>query len=201
VTATLQRRLQPSGSDRSFGALVAQTGAQVRALVDRLAAGDLHTFAWQEAMLETLAAAHAQAGYRGRVRAGDTAPFDRDDERFGYLAAQEESAYLWSFRQDIENGRYGVEEPNTDAIHRRAALYVARIAGTANEALVLTAGDEEVWTWRTDPGENCPDCLRLEAHSPYRGTPPTTPRRGDTACLGHCHCRLQSSRGVETFAP
>jgi hypothetical protein len=201
TAAPLQRRLQPSATDTAFRTLVVATEGQVRALVDRLTAGDLTPDEWQQRMLGTLAEAHAQAGYRGRLRAGDHAPYDRDDVRFGALVAQEEAQFLWGFTREIEAGKYGIDEPDVEAIARRAGLYAKRIAGTANEALALVAGGDGVtWVWRTAPGETCPDCLRLEAHSPYRQLP-TTPRAGDTACLSNCHCVAYSSSGLETFSP
>lgn len=196
----LQRRLLPGTTTQAFRAVVADAESDVRALVGRLTAGELSPDAWQAAMTETLAQAHAEAAYRGRVRAGDHAPFERDDERFGYLVAQEEQQYLWRFRQDIEAGRYGVEEPDTAAIVRRVLLYTQRLYGTANEALALTADDEDVWHWEAEP-DPCPDCSRLAAHSPYRGMPPTMPGQCETKCLVNCRCVVYSTSGLRGFEP
>jgi hypothetical protein len=201
AAAPLQRRLQPSATDTAFRVFISDVSRGIQYLVDRLTAGELTPDEWEQKMLNQLTAAHAQAGYRGRLRAGDHAPYDRDDTRFGYLVAQEEAGFLHGFRVDIESGRYGVDEPDTEAIARRASLYAQRIYGTANEALALVAGGDDVtWEWKTSPGETCPDCLRLEAHSPYRQLP-TTPRAGDTICISNCKCSVQSSSGLETFAP
>lgn len=203
TAAPLTRRLRPSATDRAFRALIAQAGQDVRALVDRLVSGELDTSAWAGAMEETLAHAHAEAGYRGRLRAGDLAPFDRDDERFGALVAQEESAYLWRFRQDLEADKFGIDEPETEKIQRRALLYVARLYGTANEALALAAGGDEEWVWvlgETDA--TCTDCMRLATGSPYRaGALPTYPRSGTTRCLGNCKCEIRTASGLHGFAP
>lgn len=199
MTATLQRRLQPSSTTQAFRTLVAQASADVRALVGRLVDGDLTPFEWADAMQETLAVAHAQAGYRGRLRAGDTAPYDRDDTRFGALVAQEEARFLWRFRGDIERGRYGVDEPNEEAIARRAAMYTAKLWATANEAWALTL-DEPLW-WRLgDAEENCRGCVRLAEHSPYApGTLNVWPKSGATECLLGCHCWIETRGGERGF--
>lgn len=196
---TLTRRLQPSATDRAFRAVVADAGKDVRALVSLLVAGDLTPAEWHDQMLEALAQAHAEAGYRGRVRAGDTAPFERDDIRFGQLVAQEEQRFLDGFRRDLEAGRYA---DSPDAIGRRADLYVQRLYGTANEALALTVGgDGERWHWVRGKDDSCRSCIRLEENSPYNGLPPTLPRMGRTECLSACGCRAFSDSGLETFAP
>lgn len=202
MTATLDRRLQLKPTDTAFRTLVAATEGRVRALVDRLVAGDLDTAAWQDRMLETLAEAHAQAGYRGRLRAGDTAPYDRDDTRFGALVADEEARFLWRFRRDIEGGRYGADEPETEAIARRALFYVSRLYGTANEALALTA-DEPIW-WRLGEPESshCRSCPRLAENSPYPpGQLPTVPRGNQTTCKQNCLCWLETASGLIGFTP
>lgn len=201
MTATLQRRLRPSATDTAFRSLVAEAGKDVRALVDALTAGDLTPAEWHDQMLETLAGAHAEAGYRGRLRAGDTAPYDRDDVRFGQLVAWEEQPYLDGFRRDLESGKYAEGDAGRLAITRRALMYVNRLYGTANEAVVLVAGDEELWHWRRGKTDSCSACVRLEENSPYRGHPPTTPRSGATPCLSSCGCTCTSSSGLETFAP
>lgn len=201
VAAPLQRRLRPSATDTAFRSLVAEARQDVRALATALVSGDLTPAQWSDQMLETLVQAHAEAGYRGRLRAGDLAPYDRDDLRFGQLVAQEQMAWLWKFQRDLEGGRYGTGEPDAAAIQRRAQLYVTRLYGTANEALALVAGDDEEWVWSLGVGDTCSGCIRLAQNSPYRGRPPTMPKMGQTPCLANCLCSCQASSGLETFAP
>lgn len=199
--ALVARRLQPSATDRAFRTVVAEAGQDVRALVDLLTAGELSPAEWHDQMLATLAEAHAEAGYRGRVRAGDTAPYDRDDQRFGWLVAQEEARYLDGFRRALEAGRYESEAgTNEAAILRRANLYVQRLYGTANEALALVAEGER-WHWERGKEDSCRSCIRLEENSPYIGLPPTLPRMGKTECLNACGCRCFTDSGLETFVP
>src|SRR5438552_3594131 len=139
MIALLERRLRPTTA-APFRALLADVGGDVRETTAALAGGKIGVDEWHGIVLETLAEAHAQAGYLGRVRAGDTAPFDADDARFGQLVAQEEMPFLDGFRDDIAAGRYTGEEGTLDAgqVERRAQMYVARLYGTANEALGLT---------------------------------------------------------------
>lgn len=201
VAAPLTRRLRPSSTGTAFRQLIAEAGQDVRALVASLVAGDLTPAEWSDQMLESLASAHAEAGYRGRLRAGDHAAYDRDDVRFGQLVAQEEMQYLWRFAREIEAGRYGTEEVDAAAVLRRAMLYVARLYGTANEALVLVAGDDETWIWELGAGDTCAGCVRLAQNSPYRGRPPTMPKMGQTPCLSNCLCRAFTTSGLEAFQP
>lgn len=197
----LQRRLRPSATDAAFRALIAEAGQDVRALVSALVSGDLTPAEWSDQMLETLAHAHAEAGYRGRLRAGDLAPYDRDDLRFGQLVAQEQMAWLWKFQRDLEGGRYGTGEPDAAAIQRRAAMYVTRLYGTANEAWGLTV-NEPLW-WRLgDSEESCRSCPRLAEGSPYApGALRVWPKSGATECNINCKCRVTTADGRECFGP
>jgi hypothetical protein len=157
---------------------------------------------WHTATLDALARHHADAGYHGRVRAGDTAPVDADDRAFGRLVAQEEMPFLDAFRRDVEGGRYTREDGILDreAIARRASMYAARLYGTANEALVLVA--DEAIEWRLGETDHCRSCLRLAANSPYpAGTLPTVPRGGKTECVTNCGCEIRTASGLAGFAP
>jgi hypothetical protein len=202
MTALLERRLRPATA-APFRQLLADVGADLRETTASMASGQIGVEEWGGIVLETLAHGHAQAAYLGRVRAGDGAPFDQDDERFGALVAQEEQPFLQGFAADLAAGRYQGEDGGFDhaAAGKRLALYVARLHGTANEALALTAGDEEAWTWTRGKKDSCASCVTLEANSPYSGLPPTLPRMGQTECLSNCGCRCVSSSGLETFSP
>lgn len=192
----------PPPSDAAFRRLVHRADRELRGHVAALATGDLTPEEWHGRMLATLAEAHAQAGYQGRLRAGDTAPFDADDRRFGQLVAQEELSFLDAFRRDLEGGRYMGEDGALDeaAVVRRTEMYAARLHGTANEALALVA-DEEI-AWVLGDTDHCRSCLRLAENSPYRaGMLPTVPRGGRTICLVACGCRIETASGLVGFAP
>lgn len=197
------RRLRPATA-APFRALIAHVGEDLREITAALASRTISTPEWGGLMLEALAHGHAEAGYLGRVRAGDTAPFDLDDRRFGALVAQEEAPYLNAFEQDLLGGKYTQEDGTLDVerIQRRAALYVARIYGTANEALSLTI-DEPIW-WRLGEPEtsHCRECPALAAGSPYApGTLPTVPLGNATSCLSQCLCWLETASGLIGFHP
>lgn len=197
----LTRRLRPATA-APFRQLIADAGQDIRETTAALAAGKIGPDEWHGILLETLAEAHAQAGYLGRLRAGDRAPFDEDDSRFGMLVAQEEMPFLDGFRDELAAGRYRDEDGALDAgkMERRAQLYVQRLMGTANEALALVAGDREEWIWEAEP-DPCPDCARLAAHSPYPGAPPTMPGECATRCLTNCRCIAYTASGLRGFAP
>jgi hypothetical protein len=202
VSPDLQRRLRESVTDTAFHRFVAETTADVEEITAHLAGGKIGVEEWSGIMLDTLAEAHAQAGFLGRQRAGDRAPFDTDDTRFGQLVAQEEWPFLSGFAHDIATGRYTGEDGTLDveAIRRRAGLYVARVFGTANEALLLTSG-EKVW-WILGDKDHCSGCLRLAAGSPYGpGELKVAPRSGATQCLSQCGCVCRTDSGLETFNP
>lgn len=202
MTATLQRRLRQPVTDAAFARFVADASADVREIVKSLASGKISVPEWGGVMLDALAEAHAQAAFLGRQRAGDLAPFDRDDQRFGQLVAQEEWPFLQGFERDLMAGRYTSAEGGLDvaAVGRRANLYVARTWGTANEALALTA-DEPIW-WRLGDADHCRSCVALADGSPYRpGALPTVPRGGKTECLVSCACSLVTASGLRGFAP
>jgi hypothetical protein len=203
VTATHTRRLRPSVTDAAFHRFVGEVQGDVRETIEHLARGRIRVEEWADIMLDTLAEAHAQAGYLGRQRAGDRAPFDQDDTRFGQLVAQEEWPYLSGFAHDIATGRYTGEDGLLEMadVQRRANLYVARTYGTANEALALTAGGDEVWHWKRGKHDSCSACVRLEENSPYQGPPPTLPRMNQTPCLQNCGCVAYTASGLHGFAP
>lgn len=183
-------------TDRQFRRFVAGVEGKLTSLVDQLAAGRITPEQWGGRMLVTLADAHAMAGYHGRQRAGDTAPFDHDDARFGNLVAQEEQAPLWAFERDVAAGRYADADGSLDAeaVTRRATLYTGRLYGTGNEALSLVDGSR-FW-WRLNEEGACPRCERMAAGSPYApGTiaPPPSPHPG-------CRCTIETEGGLAGFA-
>lgn len=191
----------PPPTDADFRRLIHRTDRELRGLARDLAERRISVPEWGGRMLGTLAEAHARAGFHGRQRAGDRAPFDTDDTRFGNLAAQEEQHFLHSFEQDLLAGRYRTEAGDLDveAVTRRGEAYLRGLYATANEAMAWTDGGR-IW-WRLGPtDQNCVDCVELAEHSPY--TParlPTVPGAAKTICNVGCACFLETESGLTGF--
>lgn len=191
-------------TDAQFRRLVYATDRTLRGLARELASDTIMVSEWQHRMLTTLAEAHAQAGYHGRQRAGDLAPFDADDARFGNLAAQEELPFLQAFAYDVMGERYRDESGKLDAerVTQRAEMYLSRLYGTANEALALVDGGLIYWVLGEPETNHCTDCPELARNSPYfPGQLPTVPRGNQTICLGGCLCSLRTESGLVGFQP
>lgn len=156
---------------------------------------------WGLRVVTVLEDAHARAAYLGRFRAGDTNPPDEDDREFARRVIRDEDGFLARFEDDLRAGRYTNPDGTlkTDAIAARTKLYLNRVWGTANEAWALaTIGPIR---WEIDStAENCEDCLRHAANSPYYwNTLPAAPRDGSTQCLTGCRCLLINSTGSTSF--
>lgn len=170
------------------------------ALAGKYAGGDLTPDEFGDRVAALLEDAHAYSVMLGRHLAGDDAPAEADDRKFGELVVDGEAEYLARFVKDLDGGRYRDEEGNEDegAIGRRASLYASRMVGTGNEAFALTS-DEGGWEWRLGGAElHCGECPDLAAGSPYE-TPPAYPGANSTPCLSNCLCSLVRSDGVEGF--
>jgi hypothetical protein len=194
------RRESPSQSD--LDQMLSGKQAEVRDLVFRHVAGILDQDGFSDEFRRVLIRGHAQAGYLGRRRAGDLAPYDADDTEFGRMVAAEQQEFLAGFVADLAGGRYEGEHgrPQAEPILRRAALYVERMRGSANEAFRLASW--EPLTWQLGGAdESCEDCLRLAAASPYpSGELRQSPGDGSTRCITRCLCRLLRGDGVTAFA-
>jgi hypothetical protein len=176
--------------------------AQVRQAVQDYA----HTnneLAFGGSMLAALEQGHTRAALIGRRRAGDLAPLDADDKRFGSLQAREDMRYLRNFLEDLSIGKYVRDDGslNTGRIERRALLYPQGMTGTANETFVLASNPETLWTWKLGPvTAHCEDCPSFAAGSPYRSAElPAYPGDGSTACLFNCGCELFRDDGLTGF--
>jgi hypothetical protein len=165
------------------------------------------------AMIEVLTFEHERAASVGRRRMGDEHIFSDDDRDLADRVMEGERVFVDAFMADIAAGRYWdvkLERIDFAGIYKRAQMYLARLAGTANEAYVKASGDGETWTWILDPkaehcesesGE-CLDCPGLAAGSPYTSeTLPTFPGAGDTKCLLGCRCAIVRSDGRAGFKP
>ena len=165
------------------------------------------------AMIDVLSDAHRDAAAVGRRRTADEHIATDDDRVLADRVIEGERSFVNAFMDDIRSGRYwdaAEERIVFAAIFVRALLYLARLAGTANEAYVKASGDGETWTWILDPeaehcesesGE-CLDCPTLAAGGPYTAeTLPTYPGAGDTECLLGCRCAIVRSDGRSGFKP
>jgi hypothetical protein len=175
--------------------------AEVKDLVFRYVAGIVDDSGFADEARRVLIRGHAQAGYLGRRRAGDHAPYDQDDTEFGRMIAEEQQEFLQGFVEDLSTGRYDGEDgrPMAEPILRRAQLYVERMRGSANEAFRLASW--EPMSWRLGASDHCADCLGLAAGSPYEdGELRQVPRDASTLCQLNCACELARSDGVTAFA-
>jgi hypothetical protein len=195
------RRESPSQSD--LDQVLSGKQAEVRDLVFRHVAGILDQDGFSDEFRRVLIRGHAQAGYLGRRRAGDHAPYDQDDTEFGRMIAAEQQEFLAGFVEDLAGGRYEGEDgrPQAEPILRRAVLYVERMRGSANEAFRLASLPEEQIEWRLGGSDHCDSCLGMAAGSPYTvETLRSAPRDGSQICLMNCRCGLIRDDGVTAFA-
>lgn len=153
---------------------------------------------WVDEFNAALLDGHAEAWTMGRQLGGDLAPRGYDDTLMGRAKADLENEWLQQFMADIEDGRYTKEDGSLDldAIDRRSKLYVRKMRGTSNEALVETSDPEVEWNWVLGPTDHCADCPQYAALSPYtRDTAMAHPGDGGSDCLGNCTCRWVRADG------
>src|SRR5438128_1209414 len=98
---------------------------EVKDIVYRYVAGILPEADFSREMRQVLIRGHAMAGYLGRRRAGDFAPYDEDDTTFGQMIADEQVPFLTGFQADLQSNRYEAEDgrPMALPILRRAQMY------------------------------------------------------------------------------
>lgn len=93
--------------------------------------------------------------------------------------------YLDGFLSDID-----ADEGKMD-YGQRLDMYVEKVDSVYWSGAVKSLDDDTEIYWNTMPGESCEDCIELEEGGPYSPEElPTTPRAGDTACIGNCNCIL-----------
>jgi hypothetical protein len=176
---------------------------EVKDAVFRHVAGLLPPEEFGRELRQILLRGHAMAGYLGRRRAGDMAPYDQDDTTFGQMLTAEQQPFLDGFVADLDADRYEGEDgrPMALPILRRAEMYVDRMRGSANEAFVLASGPTALYWWRLGDAEACPDCPRMEAGNPWNaGTlAGRFPASGWSACGVNCRCSLWRDDGVSGF--
>lgn len=168
--------------------------------------GDLSPREWADAIKELLNDGHASAWVLGRQRAGDLSAPTEADELVGIGYADGQADFLLAFMEDIENGRYTMDDGtlNMTAIQNRMNLYVQNIRGTSGASFVANSPDDDEFTWELGGAEDhCDDCPELNSLNPWTQSELYAfPGDGNTACLGNCLCRLvRQSDGRSSFAP
>lgn len=170
---------------------------QTKRLTKKLVDGTVSPEEWADLFDGVLLEGHSNAWYIGRVLGGSAGEFNDDDLNVGRGFKDVEADYLAGFLDDIQNGRYTLEDGTLSdrQILARARLYVGKMRGTINEAWVYASPDESEWFWRLGGNElHCADCPHLAEIliGVLKSELFTKPGAGDTPCLGHCLCFLES---------
>jgi hypothetical protein len=193
-------RTRPTQADLDL--MLSGKRGEVKDLVFRHVAGLLPPDEFGRELHAILLRGHATAGYLGRKRAGDMAPYDADDTEFGKMIAAEQQPFLDGFVADLEGSRYEGEDGRQMAlpILRRAEMYVDRMRGSANEAFVLASGPRELFWWKRHSSESCPGCEAIAAGNPYNAsTLPAFPADASQPCRTNCRCRLERGDGITSL--
>lgn len=193
---------RPSQAD--FNAAMSKRMGNIHRAFDDFTAGKITDTELFDRMDSELFAGHAEAWALGRRRATGKGPkgVTVADRLMAVAAKDEEQEWLQAFQDDVKSGRYQREDGTwmDGAMKTRAGLYVGKMRGTSNVSLVEHSPDDVEWAWVLLPENNCQDCPRIAARSPYtKATLFTHPGNGDTECLGNCKCFLKRTDGVEGF--
>jgi hypothetical protein len=200
------RKELPSGFEvpKSLGPVFRRMSATMKALAERVMAGDLDAQGFADAAYDVLADEHSRAWYLGRVRAGSKIPMSDADLQAGRIAADIDSEYLARWRDDILNGRYfDGEEWNQGAMLTRANAYALKLRGTANESFVTDPESAPFsFNWKLGNSEHCQDCIDFASLSPWQADElPSFPGDCSTVCKMGCNCTLIRSDGRQGFEP
>jgi hypothetical protein len=177
-------------------------GPQVASSIRRVAIEPLtYLGGVSDELLAKLIDAHAHAWYLGRVRAGDTAPFNATDVQMGRAIAFGQLPYLSNFLSKAASGGYLDTDGNVKiaAIEQRANLYSSRLFGSANASWVNTLPEATVFTWHTTALENCSQCASYNGLKYTRATLPGVPGDGHTDCNTKCRCYLTTETDAVSF--
>lgn len=174
-------------------------------LIDRLGKGRITASDFADDFYTLLYGAHSEAWAIGRQVGGDRAKLNEDDQLLGLEIADNETEYLNSFINDIEDGRYTDADGNLKigAVKQRANLYLGKLRGTANEAFVSASDPDDQFDWRMSAIEHCDDCPRFASLSPFNADELYAyPGSGDTECMTNCKCYLvRKSDGKSSIKP
>lgn len=125
----------------------------------------------------------------------------KEDHSWLKTAADEEISYMKGFLRDVNRGlspseedkqkeREGLREPTRKMPRsKRVEMYARALDGVYAAGQVRGAPDNVIIYWLFGDAEHCPECIYLEANSPFtKQSLPTTPRAGSTRCLTNCKC-------------
>ena len=149
---------------------------------------------------------HGEAYSIGMTAGGGAASKAQMDE-VGRAMADVESQYLQGLADAIENGDYDDENgdfnPDAPGLINRTGLYGGKVSSSATSGFVDASPDSMTFDWQLGGDEDhCPDCPELAAAGSFtKSELITTPRAGDTQCLGNCQCSLVRSDGQKGFGP
>jgi len=199
---TAHAALTPATLDRmgmfrqSLGMLrTAQSSYQtaLNTLTSQLQAGRISSSAALARFKVSANSAYRDAFLAGTYRAGN--PYYKDlgltrkDTGFVRRMGGIESRYWKGLQKDMLNPAYprwrvGWRlEMYGQAINSQ--YWNGYVAGLPETAMIA-------WMLGTPRFEHCPDCLSLQANSPYlRAVLPTVPKSGDTQCMTRCYCMLR----------
>jgi len=138
--------------------------------------------------------AYQDAFYLGGQAAGN--PFFKDkaltslERSMLGRAFKAESRFLDRLIDDLR-----VKKQSLEVFKRRMKGYASSVETQFWNGFITGSPDDALFYWSLGipaKGGNCPDCVELNALSPFRKRDlPTTPRAGDTRCLFNCTCTLQ----------
>lgn len=105
-------------------------------------------------------------------------------------AIKQEQGFISNFAKQLRQGKVSLKQAQARLDQYTRALDSARIHTWVEKA----PHDIRIY-WRLGIARHCPDCLVLDANSPYtRKSLPTVPRAGMTQCKGRCACSLEVVR-------
>lgn len=198
------RRKAPG--DPTYRAMLEEVASEIAATIDKLIEGELDARQWGDEFFVPVSKGHILSWLLGRQRGGALSALDEFDVEAALSIADAQGEFLLGFIDDLDNGRYTLDDGsiNEAAVRARANLYVGAMRGTANEAFVESGGAEELYDWILGLNENhCEDCPLIASRSPYtRDANVGHPGGGETDCLGNCLCVWRRrSDGRTGFAP
>lgn len=128
-------------------------------------------------------------------KTGTRASATSEDRAWLKSAADEEIRFLKRFLSEIKHGDVPDEGDEGTSRKmkkgRRIRMYADTLDGIYAAGRVRGAPENAVFHWVYGHAEHCPECIYLQAHSPYtKKSLPTTPRAGSTRCLTNCKCKI-----------
>lgn len=153
------------------------------ALTQRLYAGQITIEQWQLAVASVLKDMHiAQAAFG----AGGKQFLDPDALSKVSDTLKQQYGFLQDFALAILGGL------GLAAALNRVLMYTGATQQSFWQTFSGNRGKEKQIWWERTANESCPDCIALEAGSPYTAdTLPTYPGAGQTVCRTNCKCHLR----------